>query len=77
MRKLHWIVLATLAMVLSTRAWAIPPAIARQYQPLPVGTNVFFFPYIHAEANTSLDQSVPVLTQLPQLCRRLSSEKAF
>lgn len=59
MRKLSTITLVALA--LSSGVWAIPPAIPRQYQPLPVNTNVFFLPYFHSESNTSLDQSLPIV----------------
>jgi|GEM_PF-4288484 len=53
---------SVLAVLLtSTVVWAIPPAIPRQYQPLPVDTNVFFLAYSHIDANTGLDQSIPIV----------------
>lgn len=54
-------VLITAAVVLlSSASSAIPPALARQYQPLPVDTNVLFLGYSHLKSNTGLDESIPL-----------------
>lgn len=60
-RVINCAVLALVVLLVSTSTWAIPPAIPRQYQPLPVNTNVFFLAYMHLDANTGPDESIPVV----------------
>lgn len=52
---------AIAAVAVSSGALAIPPALARQYQPLPVDTNVLFLGYSHLNGNTGPDSSIPLV----------------
>lgn len=65
MLRLGVLVVLSVALVaiLPIGAFAIPPALARQYQPLPVDTNVFFLGYTHLDSNTGLDESIPLSSE--------------